>query len=141
MELLSDLLERLSRIQSEKAQSMYFRCLALYITYIEQDYKRAINTINQAIEEYPLDTKYALTIKFEIARFFHDVSVMEKTILELEKDGVKSNTIVICRSKLLADQGRKQDAVNYFRKHIMYFTDQSKEAFCEKLVASKTNQE
>lgn len=135
VELLSDLLERLSRIQSEKAQSMYFRCLALYITYIEQDYKRAINTINQAIEEYPLDTKYALTIKFEIARFFHDVSVMEKTILELEKDGVKSNTIVICRSKLLADQGRKQDAVNYFRKHIMYFTDQSKEAFCEKLVA------
>lgn len=133
VELLGDLLERLSRIQSEKAQSMYYRCLSLYITYIEQDYKRAIKTINQVIEEYPLDKKYALTIKFEIARFFHDFPGMEKAIKELEEDGVKNNTIVICRSKLLADQEKRTEAVDYFRKHIRYFTEQSKDAFCEKL--------
>ncbi len=133
VELLSDLLERLSRIQSEKAQSMYYRCLSLYITYIEQDYKSAKKIINQAIEEYPLDKKYALTIKFEIARFFHDFHGMEKAIRELEKDGVKNNTIVICKSKLLADRGKRAEALDYFRKHIMYFTEQSKDAFCEKL--------
>lgn len=37
-DLLSDLLEKLGRIRSEKAQSMYERCRALYLAYVEDDY-------------------------------------------------------------------------------------------------------
>lgn len=132
--LLEDLLEKLKRIQSEKAQSMYFRCYALYLTYIEQDYGAAMQIIDNAIQDFPIDKKYSLSIKFDIARFFNDIYGMKKILDELEADGAKNNTIVICRSKLLAAQGKNKEAVNYFNKNIMFFTDQSKEAFCRSIL-------
>lgn len=132
-DLLLDLLEKLGRIRSEKAQSMYGRCNALYLAYVERDYEAALNCIDNAVADYPKDRKYALTVKFEIARLFHKIEEMEKVIKLLEEDGSNGNAIVICKSKLLADQNRIEDAVNFFLKHIMYFTDESKRAFCEKL--------
>ena len=58
---------------------------------------------------------------------------MEKTIQRLEREGANNNTIVICRSKLLAQQNKIDEAIDYFTKHILYFTDESKAAFCEKI--------
>lgn len=132
-DLLEDLLEKLGRIKSEKARSMYGRCNALYLAYVMQDYKAALEEINDTITEFPKDKRYALIVKFDIARLFQKYDEMESVIKELEYDGSNSNTIVICKSKLLADQGEVNSAVEYFSKNITYFTDESKVAFCEKL--------
>lgn len=132
-ELLLDLLEKLERIRSEKAQSMYGRCKALYLAYVEESYDAALSCIDETETNFPKDKKYALTVRFEIARLFHKTDEMERVINVLEADGLKENTIVICRSKLLAAQNRIDDAVDYFCKNIAYFTDDSKKAFCEKL--------
>lgn len=134
-ELLHELLEKLSRIRSEKAQSMYSRCNALYLAYVENNYEAATKEINRAQEEFPRDKKYALTVKFDIARLFHKTEEMESVIKSLELDGTNSNTIVICRSRLLANQGEFDKAIDYFSKNISYFTDDSKKAFCDKLKA------
>lgn len=132
-DLLLDLVEKLGRIRSEKAQSMYGRCNALYIAYVERDYDAAIAEIDDTITGFPKDRKYALTVKFDIARLFRKFDEMERVIQELQSDGSNSNTIVLCRSKLLADQNRISEAISYFTKNIAYFTEESKDAFCEKL--------
>ena len=134
-DLLFDLLEKLGRIRSEKAQSMYGRCKALYLSYVEQNYDAAISCIDETAMNFPKDKKYALTVKFEIARLFHKTDEMERVIKTLEADRSNENTIVICRSKLMADQNHIDDAVDYFCKNIAFFTDESKKAFCEKLRA------
>lgn len=133
--LLSDLLEKLGRIKSEKAQSMYARCQALYYAYAENDYRVALNQINDAVINFPRDKKYALTVKFQIARFFQEKEEMEKTIKLLELEGGNLNTIVICKSQLLADQNKTEEAVKYFLKNIAFFTEESKLNFCAKLRA------
>lgn len=132
-DLLEELLERLSVIKSEKAQSMYSRCQALFTAYVEKDYLTSLNQIEQSVIDFPVDKKYALTVKFQIARVFRDFDEMEKTVHLLEGEGANNNTIVICRSKLLAQQNKFDEAIDYFTKHILFFTEESKLAFCEKL--------
>lgn len=131
--LLGELLERMSMIKSEKAQSMYSRCRALFSAYVENDYQTALSQIEQSVIDFPVDKKYALTVKFQIARLFRDFNEMEKTIHILETEGANNNTIVICRSKLLAMQNKIEEAIDHFTKHISYFTEESRLAFCEKL--------
>ena len=138
-DLLFDLLEKLSRIRSEKAQSMYARCRALYLAYVADDYDAALQCIDEAAINYPKDRKYALTVKFEIARLFRRTDEMARVISSLEADKANENTIVICRSKLLADTNRIDDAIEYFTKHISYFTDESKQMFCDKLRGRATS--
>ena len=132
-ELLHDLLDKLSKIHSEKAQSMYGRCNALYFAYVEQNYDAAIKEINRVQEDFPCDKKYALTIKFDISRIFHKLEEMENVIKLLEADGTNNNTLLIFKSKLLADRGETDKAINYFLSSISFFTDESKKTFCEKL--------
>ena len=107
----------------------------MYLAYVEDNYDVAIKCIDNAIINFPKDKKYALAVKFEIARLFHNIDEMERVIKVLELDRSNENTIVICRSKLLADQNRTDDAVEYFCKNIMFFTEESKKAFCDKLRA------
>ena len=66
-ELLYELLVKLGKIQSEKAQSMYGRCEALYLAYVEQDYDAALSQVNQTALDFPRDKKYALVVKFDIS--------------------------------------------------------------------------
>ena len=132
-ELLSELLLKLMRIQSEKAQSMYSRCKALYSAYVENDYNAALLQINTAVLDFPRDRKYALVVKFDIAQHFCQIDIMKETIAELETEGSNSNTVVICKSKLLATQNKTDEAIQYFSKNISYFTEDSKLVFCEKL--------
>lgn len=133
--LLYELLTKLSRIQSEKAQSMYWRCRALYCAYVEQDWDAALSQINEAVSNFPKDKKYALIVKFDIALHFNQVDTMKDTIAELEAEGSNNNTVVICKSKLLASQDKTTEAVQYFSKHITFFTDESKKSFCERLLS------
>lgn len=133
--LLYELLIKLERIQSEKAQSMYMRCNALYLAFVEEDYDAALNEIEEAVFQYPRDKKYALVVKFDIAQRFNDEEAMDSTIAQLEEEGANTNSVVICRAKLLATQGKQTEAVAYFLKNISFFTEDSKKSFCEKLMA------
>ncbi len=133
-ELLRELLKKLERIKSDKAQSMHRRCLALYYSYIELDFDSAINEIDRVISDFPQDKRYALIVKFDIAYHFRKNQTMINTISELEKDGTNNkNNIVICRSKLLASEGKVREAKDYFLTNIQFFTEESKKLFCEKL--------
>lgn len=132
-DLLYELIVKLEKIQSEKAQSMYGRCRALYSAYVEQDYAVALSQINQAILDFPRDKKYALVVKFDIAQLFKKIDTMQETIKELEAEGTNSNTVVICRSKLLVAQNKIDEAVEYFSKNISFFTEESKKVFGERL--------
>lgn len=132
---LEILLDNLGRIHSEKAQSMHGRCKALYQAYVDRDVEMALQSINNTISNYPTDRKYALIVKFDIARLFHQTDEMKNVIKELEQDKATNNSIVICRSKYLADQNQVDEAIKYFLKNISFFTEESKKAFCEKLQA------
>ena len=134
---LEDLLWKLSKIQSEKAKSMYGRCYSLYLAYVEHDYSAAMDQINKTVIDFPKDKKYALTVKFDIAQLYHETKEMASVIEELKEEGSNNNTVVICKSKLMAIQGNPEGAVEYFMKNISFFTDSSKAAFCEKLKARK----
>ena len=112
---------------------MYGRCKALYLAYVEQDYQAALSQIEQTIQDFPRDKKYALIVKFDIAQLFSQIDAMQDTIRELEVEGSNSNTVVICKSKLLAAQNKVKDAIEYFSKNISFFTDESKASFCERL--------
>lgn len=136
--LLYELLVKLGRIQSEKAQSMHSRCLALFTAYVEGNYENAMSLINLAVENFPKDKKYALVVKFDIAQSFRQIDVMKSTIQELEKEGANINSIVICKSKLLAAENKLEEAIQFFSKHIQFFTDQSKNTFCERLQSHYT---
>lgn len=114
---------------------MYGRCEALYLAYVEQDYDAALSQVNQTALDFPRDKKYALVVKFDIAQLFNKIDTMEETIQELEAEGSNNNTVVISRSKLLAAQNRVDEAVEYFSKNISFFTEESKQAFCERLMA------
>ena len=116
---------------------MYSRCKALYFAYVEQDYDAALSQVNQAVLDFPRDKKYALIVKFDIAQLFNKIDTMEETIQELEAEGSNNNTVVISRSKWLAAQNRVDEAVNYFTKNISFFTEESKQAFCERLMAHR----
>lgn len=130
--LLCELLTKLKRIQSQKAKSMYARCDALYSAYVERDYDVALAKINEASMDFPRDKKYALVVRFDIAQLFGKIDTMQDTIRDLENEGANSNCVVICKSKLMAEQN-KGDAVQYFLKNISFFTDESKNAFCKRL--------
>lgn len=132
-ELLYELLIKLEKIQSEKAQSMHSRCRALYLAYVEQDYDTALSQINRAASDFPRDKKYALVVKFDIAQLFKKIDTMQETIKELEAEGTNNNTVVICRSKLLVVQNKIDEAVEYFSKNISFFTEESKKTFFERL--------
>lgn len=132
-ELLYELLVKIGKIQSEKAQSMYSRCRALYSAYVEKDYDTALSQINQTVSNFPRDKKYALVVKFDIAQLFNKIATMQETIKELEAEGSNSNTVVICRSKLLVAQNKIDEAVEYFSDNISFFTEESKKVFCERL--------
>ena len=132
-DLLYELLIKLGKIQSEKAQSMYARCNALYLAYVEQDYNAALSQINHAVLDFPRDKKYALAIKFDIAQLFRRIDVMQETIAELESEGSKNNTVIICKSKLLAAQNQIDEAIRFFSNNITFFTEDSKRSFCERL--------
>lgn len=134
-ELLYELLEKLARIQSEKAQSMYARCNSLYAAYVEQDFDGALAEITQACMDFPRDKKYALVVKFDIAQLFNRIDIMEETIKELEIEGSNNNTVIICKSKLLAKQNKVDEAIRFFSANIHYFTEESKQNFCERLQA------
>lgn len=132
-DLLSELLSRLGKIQSEKARSMYGRCQALYLAYVEGELDAAISKIQETIRDYPRDKKYALVVKFDIAQRFNDIRVMEETIKELEIENSAPNTVVICKSKLLASTGKVDEAVVFFNRSITFFPEESKKAFAESL--------
>lgn len=132
-DLLYELLVKIGKIQSEKAQSMYSRCRALYSAYVDQDYDIALSQINQATLDFPRDKKYALVVKFDIAQNFNKIATMQETIKELELEGANSNTVVICQSKLLVAQNKIDEAIEYFSKNINFFTEESKKIFCERL--------
>ena len=138
-ELLLDLEAKLGRITSEKAQSMYSRCHALYLAYVIKDYDIAISHIDSAIHDFPKDKKYALIVKFDIARLFRNINEMRKVIETLEGEGANHNTIVICKCKLLASMNKVEEAVSYFNKHINYFTEESKKKFCDTLLTAANN--
>lgn len=125
-DLLSELLSRLGKIQSEKARSMYGRCQALYLAYVEGELDAAISKIQETIRDYPRDKKYALVVKFDIAQRFNDIRVMEETIKELEIENSAPNTVVICKSKLLASTGKVDEAVVFFNRSITFFPEESK---------------
>lgn len=137
-DLLYELLVKLGKIQSEKAQSMYARCNALYSAYVEQNYDAALSQINDAVSDFPRDKKYALVVKFDIAQLFGRIDIMQETIAELESEGSNNNTVVICKSKLLAAQNQIDEAVQFFSKNISFFTEESKRSFCERLRSHHT---
>lgn len=98
----------------------------------------ALAQVKQVAIDFPKDKKYALVVKFDIAQYFNETVVMQETIKELEAEGANNNTVVICKSKLLAAQNKVDEAVDYFLKNISFFTDKSKEAFCERLMARRS---
>ena len=114
---------------------MYARCNSLYAAYVEQDFDGALAEITQACMDFPRDKKYALVVKFDIAQLFNRIDIMEETIKELEIEGSNNNTVIICKSKLLAKQNKVDEAIRFFSANIHYFTEESKQNFCERLQA------
>lgn len=123
---------RLGNIKTEKAQSMYTRCKALYTAIVEHD-SEAYNIIEAGIRQFPKDKKYMLGVKFDIAQVFNDIEIMQQVITDLKEQNVGKNSIVILESKFIAKQGDVEKAISFFKSNIRFFTNESKDAFCQSL--------
>ena len=82
MKLLKNLLDKMNKIQSEKARSMYGRCLALYEAYVNQDYETAIIDIDKTIEDFPKDENMLLLLSLTLHVLFYKIDIMENVIKE-----------------------------------------------------------
>jgi len=130
---IQELLERLQRIQSEKAQSMYSRCYALSLAYIEENRERALAQIEDSLESFPKDKVYAMIVKFDIALFFCEKNIMKQTLNDLRSVKANRNTIIVCESKYKA-LDNIDEARSFFNREIKFFTEESKKEFCDRLV-------
>ena len=132
LEKIQELLERLQRIQSEKAQSMYSRCYALSLAYIEENREKALSQIEDSLESFPKDKVYAMIVKFDIALFFCEKNIMKQTLNGLRNVKANRNTIIVCESKYMA-MDNIDEAKSFFHREIKFFTEESKKVFCDRL--------
>lgn len=132
LEKIQELLERLQRIQSEKAQSMYSRCYALSLAYIEENREKALSQIEDSLESFPKDKVYAMIVKFDIALFFGEKNIMKQTLNGLRNVKANRNTIIVCESKYMA-MDNIDEAKSFFNREIKFFTEESKKVFCDRL--------
>lgn len=132
LEKIQELLERLQRIQSEKAQSMYSRCYALSLAYIEENREKALSQIEDSLESFPKDKVYAMIVKFDIALFFGEKNIMKQTLNGLRNVKANRNTIIVCESKYMA-MDNIDEAKSFFHREIKFFTEESKKVFCDRL--------
>lgn len=130
--ILDELLKALLKIKSKKAKSMYARCYALYLAFVEHD-ELAFSIIDKAIIDYPNDKKYAYVVKSEIADIFDNIKIMEDVIGELKKGKYNTNTITIIQSKIIAKRGNVEGAITHFKTHIKNFTSTAIDSFCNNL--------
>lgn len=129
---LLELLERLNRIQGDKAKSMYYRCNALYFAFVDKSKELALSAIDKHINDYYKDTIYFLLTKFEIGLDFYDMEVMNSAVIGLQEAHANKNSIVICKSKMMAIRDMDK-AKKFFLGNIKYFTEDSKKRFCKSL--------
>ena len=135
--LLSELLDNMKKITSEKAKDMLLRCEAQFEAFYNDDEENALMIINRSICEYP-NLSYARLVKFDICERFNRLEDM-KEILSYFEGNVDHkrrfhNVIVTFTAVIMAANHNVSGAAKYFRENIRNYTDQAIERFEQRLM-------
>ena len=124
--ILIELIDLMSRVNSDIAKEMLLRLKAQYEAFYNDDEELALALIEQAIDEYP-KLQYALLIKFDICDKFNRVEEMERIILKLRRINNQSymNNIVYYEAVILAKKGKLEDAILHVEKNLKNYTDEA----------------
>lgn len=133
--IVKELLNNLSISKSDKAREMYLQGLSEYFAFYSNDEHNSIDTITQAINEFP-DSVYPYLAKFGICEKFNRLQDMEKTIKQLEntiKDReYLNNSLLICKAIYQAKIGNIDVAENFIGR-IRNFPDHAIEILFKKI--------
>ncbi len=121
--LLKELIKKLELSQyNYRAKQMYHECSALYYTYYEDNFEKAISIINNSIKEFP-SSMYPLFSKFDILEYFKKKELLEDMINKIHSHlKYYDNTSYILPSievrdiGFLISKGKKEMALNKLKK-------------------------
>nr|DAV38984.1 MAG TPA: TIR domain [Caudoviricetes sp.] len=134
-EVLLSLLEALNAINSEVAQEMYLRCNAQFTAIYNEDYYKALELIDKAIEMNP-NIQYARIVKFDISDKFNQLDDMKKILEFLKQPEYKikyASNIICFTAIIMAKEGNLTSAVEYFKANIRNYTDEAIDRFIIRL--------
>lgn len=129
-EELSALLADLEKNPHEKAHEMYLTSLAQYQLIIENNERKAINTINDAIATFPKNI-YPYWAKLDILRKTTNIPEIEKTVNEIDtifdadSDIQTKLPYLSAKCILLAKKGKKELAFRILNTEIRQTYSQS----------------
>lgn len=108
------LIENLGKVGTDIGREMYLTATADYYAIFESNETKAMDTINQSIQEFP-DNPYPLLSKLEICERFRNINEMERTLKIFRQKNHKANTYtnttIAFESKLLGLRGDKKSAL------------------------------
>lgn len=125
--VLKDLIDLMSKVNSDTAKEMLLRLKAQFEAFYNDNEEEAIVLIEKAIDEYP-KLQYALLAKFDICDKFNRIEEMEQIILKLKASNNNQsyiNNIVYFESIVLAKKGYLDEAISYVEKNLKNYTDEA----------------
>lgn len=133
--ILEELIENLSKINTDVAKEMSLRCRAQLSAFYDDDQENALSLITEAINANP-NIQYARIVKFDICERFGLLDEMKSILEYFEKkeDRIKYQTnIIIFKSFIKAKEGHTDQAIQFFKENIRNFTEDAKNKFVAKL--------
>lgn len=139
--LLQELIKDIENIDSKMAEELTFRFKAQYAAFIDNDYDKAMEEINQAINMNET-LQYARLVKFDIAEKFNDIHTMQDVVDFFSKDDLNKrygSAVIYMKSLIKARKGEVTEAITYFTNNIKYYTDDAKDRFILRLRKYENN--
>ena len=140
-QILDELIDNLSKINTDVAREMTLRSRAQVCAFYDSDQETALELISEAIEMNP-NIQYARIVKFDICERFDMLDEMRDIVRFFEHDDYKNRyqtNIIIFRSIIKAKEGNIEQAIMFFKENIRNFTEDAKVKFIAKLERIGTN--
>lgn len=134
-DILKELIDHIDLIGNEVSKEMSPRFKAQYAAFIDDDFDKAIEEIDQAILINPT-IQYARFVKFDIADRFGEIDIMKEIIRFFEESDLKvkyHNNYIYMQSLLIKREQGIDKAISYFNNNIRNYTIQAKERFINRL--------
>ncbi len=118
---LEKLLDSFSKVDTDVSNEMYLRALSEFHAINKNDYKSAIEVINDCVAQFP-DSVYSNLTKFDICERSSNISCMVEALGVLrgiiDKSSYFYNALLRAECLLLAHQGEKDRAENLLHRNL-----------------------
>ena len=126
--IIKELLDNLKKIQTEKAEQMYYTCYAQYLAFWKNEEEKSLIEIDKAIRKFE-SVPYPKLTKFDIAERFDQIDEM-KTILDdlsnVKKNSYLYNMVMARKAVYYAKINKNSEARNIIDCEIRYYPENAK---------------